>query len=276
MVGARGIEDVIATRSAPTTGRRGRARARATVRTRARFDILKPLRAGPRFAAEQSVDPRVYRGAYADWTVDAADRAEVFAYRGSLSAMSLGAALTAGLCHAGDYVDAEKAYFLGGLGLGGALLMVHMYVGEIRAAMRALWAVGFLGSAAIAMGAQEPLPVYVWEHPMSVLLVGPMFAALTGLAFKEGMCYGKPEAALLFFAVPAMCLSHLFGASADVCGVEANVVLALLVVLALRKYSQPIKDDIGDKSIFMFQALEEGSDEQLEFLKRARENGFDV
>ena len=98
MVGARGIEDVIATRSAPTTGRRGRARARATVRTRARFDILKPLRAGPRFAAEQSVDPRVYRGAYADWTVDAADRAEVFAYRGSLSAMSLGAALTAGLC----------------------------------------------------------------------------------------------------------------------------------------------------------------------------------
>ena len=66
---------------------------------------------------------------------------------------------------------------------------------------------------------------------MSVLLVGPMFAALTGLAFKEGMCYGKPEAALLFFAVPAMCLSHLFGASADVCGVEANVVLALLVVL---------------------------------------------
>jgi hypothetical protein len=73
-----------------------------------------------------------------------------------------------------------------------------------------------------------------------------------------------------------MCLSHLFGASADVCGVEANVVLALLVVLASRKYSQPIKDDIGDKSIFMFQALEEGSDEQLEFLKRARENGFDV
>ena len=63
--------------------------------------------------------------------------------------------------------------------------------------MRALWAAGFLGSAAIAMSAQEPLPVYVWEHPMSVLLVGPMFAALTGLAFKEGMCYGKPEAALL-------------------------------------------------------------------------------
>jgi len=271
-----GGADVIARRAAPTTGRRRGARARATTRARARIDVLKPLRAKPRFAAEQSVDARVHRGAYCEWTVDAADRAEVLAYRGSLSAMTLGAALTAWLCAAGDHASAERAYLFGGLGLGGALLTVHVYVGEIRAAMRALWAAGFLGSAAIAMSAREPLPVYVWEHPMSVLLVGPMFAALTGLAFKEGMCYGKPEAALLFFAVPAMCLSHLFGASADVCGAEANVVLALLVVFALRKYSQPIKDDIGDKSIFMFQALEEGSQEQLEFLKRARENGFDV
>ena len=157
MVGARGIEDVIATRAAPTTGRRRGARARATTaRTRARIDVLKPLRAGPRFAAEQSVDARVYRGAYADWTVDAADRAEVFAYRGSLSAMSLGAALTAGLCHGRGLRGArKKRTSSGGLGLGGALLMVHMYVGEIRAAMRALWAVGFLGSAAIAMSAQR-------------------------------------------------------------------------------------------------------------------------
>jgi len=261
---------------APTTRRRARARGRRRVDARARYDARAPRRARPRFAVEQAADARVHRGAYADWTVDAADRAAVLAYRGCLSAMTLGAALTMGLCRVGAHVDAEKAYFLGAVGLGGALSLVRVYVREIRAAMRALWATGFAGSVGIAMYAPEPLPVYVWEHPMSVWVVGPMFAAMTGLAFKEGMCYGKPEAALLFFAVPATCLSHLFGASADACETEANVVLALLVVFALRKYTQPIKDDLGDKSIFMFQALEEGSEEQREFLERARENGFDV
>lgn len=31
----------------------------------------------------------------------------------------------------------------------------------------------------------EALPQYVLHHPASVWLVGPFFAALTGLAFKE-------------------------------------------------------------------------------------------
>jgi uncharacterized integral membrane protein len=38
-----------------------------------------------------------------------------------------------------------------------------------------------------------------------------MFAALTGVAFKEGMCYGKAECAALFFVVPATLLGHLTG-----------------------------------------------------------------
>ena len=60
-----------------------------------------------------------------------------------------------------------------------------------------------------------PVEMRVRAHRESMLAVGWTFAAFTGLAFKEGMCYGKAEAGALFFAVPIMCLSHLFGASED-------------------------------------------------------------
>jgi uncharacterized integral membrane protein len=40
---------------------------------------------------------------------------------------------------------------------------------------------------------------YVAEHPWATLLVGPVFAAVTGLSIKEGLCYGKLEAAILVF-----------------------------------------------------------------------------
>lgn len=41
------------------------------------------------------------------------------------------------------------------------------------------------------------LPVYVVEHAGTVLGVGPAFAAVTAVAIKEGLCYGKGEAAAL-------------------------------------------------------------------------------
>ena len=43
------------------------------------------------------------------------------------------------------------------------------------------------------------LPAYVGDHHSSLWLIGPFFAAITGLAFKEGICYGKLECAALFF-----------------------------------------------------------------------------
>jgi|EP00982_Pelagococcus_subviridis_P011903 uncharacterized integral membrane protein len=87
-----------------------------------------------------------------------------------------------------------------------------MYVDPIKKAMQAMWLAGFIGSVGIA--ATHPdvsVPAFVATHPAAVWLVGPMFAALTGVAFKEGMCYGKAECAALFFVVPATLLGHLTG-----------------------------------------------------------------
>ena len=133
-----------------------------------------------------------------------------------------------------------------------------------------MWAAGFAGSLGIALVTHQAVPAYVAQHPLAVWLVGPMFAALTGVAFKEGMCYGKGECAALFFVIPATLLGHLSGLASE--GAERGLVgawVALLAVFAARKYTQEVKDDIGDKSVFLFNAL---TDEEKEaWMRAARE-----
>ena len=249
--------------------------ASKSVAVGARARCASRARAAPQWLDAQTLDERTHRGLYCDWKLTGADVLEVWAYRAALTLSSVGAIETGVLMARGDYESAEFWYFAGGAGLGAALGLIHMYVSEIRSVMRALWAFGFIGSAAIASGASEPLPLYVLEHHWTMWAIGPMFASLTGLAFKEGMCYGKPEAAALFFAVPALCLSHLFGAGDDVKSIEALAVCSLLAVFAGRKFTQELKDDIGDKSIFMFNALST-DEEREEWLARARAAGRDV
>lgn len=71
------------------------------------------------------------------------------------------------------------------------------------------------------------------------------------------MCYGKLESALIFGTVPLLLLGHL--STLMPTGVERGfgIVLAVLfTIFAARKYTQPVKDDIGDKSIFTFLKLD--------------------
>lgn len=81
-------------------------------------------------------------------------------------------------------------YILGSGGLGLSLFLIHIYVTEIKRTIQAFWGLGVLGSAAtyiaLAQPANKTLVQYVVDHPSAVWLVGPLFAALTGLVFKEG------------------------------------------------------------------------------------------
>ena len=72
-------------------------------------------------------------------------------------------------------------------------------------------------------------------------------------------------------------LDHACGASewrlSDWClSVQALLVAfnALVLVFAARKYTQPVKDDIGDKSVFQFQALPADEQERRLAAMRAR------
>lgn len=81
-------------------------------------------------------------------------------------------------------------YMLGAGGLGLSLVLIHIYVTEIKRTLQALWALGVVGSlatyTALARPAGENLVQYVIDNPTAVWFVGPLFAALTGLVFKEG------------------------------------------------------------------------------------------
>ena len=55
----------------------------------------------------------------------------------------------------------------------------------------------------------QPVTEFVASHPGAVWAVGPLFAAVTGVAFKEGVCYGKPECAVLFFLTPTLLLGTM-------------------------------------------------------------------
>lgn len=62
----------------------------------------------------------------------------------------------------------------------------------------------------------------------------------------------QAEAAVLFFLTPSLLGGHLLGIlSHDVESGLLAATAATLAVFAARKWTQPIKADIGDKSVFM-------------------------
>ena len=89
-------------------------------------------------------------------------------------------------------------YATGAGGLGLSLFLIHIYVAPIKRFLQFLWALGVIGSIgtylALAQPSNEGLTDYVVNNPEAVWLIGPLFASLTGLVFKEG----KPLNLLIF------------------------------------------------------------------------------
>ncbi|KAL8519932.1 hypothetical protein ACS0TY_010751 [Phlomoides rotata] len=230
----------------------------------------------------------VYRGVYGPWKVESSDVSEVVLYRSGLvtAASSFVIASSAAYLSNSDSElfdlirrNLDLFYGVGACGLGLSLYLIHIYVSEIKRTLQALWAIGAVGSlgayAALAQPAGKTLVEYVVENPTAVWFVGPLFAALTGLVFKEGLCYGKLEAGILTFIIPSLLLGHLTGLMDESTKLALlGVWMALFVVFAGRKFSQPIKDDIGDKSVFIFNALPEG--EKAALIRRLEEEKYPV
>jgi len=214
--------------------------------------------------------------------VDSADVREVVLYRAGLviTATTFIAAASTALLPDGNVVKSviqsvyDPLYVVGAGGLGVSLLLIHIYVTPLKRALQVFWAVGVLGSLGVAVNfaapEQQGLVNFVISHPAAIWAVGPLFASLTGLVFKEGLCYGKPEAAALFFVIPSLLLGRLSGQMDET--VQLGLLaawMALFALFASRKFTQSIKDDIGDKSVFMFIALPE--DAQQALLRRLQE-----
>ena len=200
-----------------------------------------------------SADP-TFDGAYGSYTITAADRDEVRRYR--IALLVAGLAMSLGLLHwwqiGGSWAWIWVVPLAAALGL--ALQWIHIYLRPLHRALQLFWLLGCLGWAGLLLiaGPAETLST-LRDQPLWILAIGPLFAALAGIGFKEFFCFQRPEAIGLTLLLPAALLGHLLGLiNAPVCLALLESAALLLVLLALRKFGMEAAADVGDKSVFAY------------------------
>jgi uncharacterized integral membrane protein len=209
---------------------------------------------------EGPADP-VFDGMFGPFRITATDRREVLGYRLALTAVALG---QLGLLLSWRQGGGELLWpwlLLMAAGLGLALRWIHIYLRPLHRALQLFWLAGCLGGLLLAqrvgLGA---MGATLQEQPLWILAVGPFFAALTGVGFKEFFCFRRPEAIGVTLLLPVALLGRLSGllpvaTTATLLLVES----VLLLVLCLRKFPMPAAADVGDKSVFThLEALRRG------------------
>lgn len=208
-------------------------------------------------AAVESIEPVIYQGQFGEFTVTSNDRRGVVVYRSGLMVAAFcfatGATLALGQGDSSIVQRVLTPLYTGfAAGLAVSLLTIHIYMAPLHRTLQAFWIIGALASLVVAHVYPEPFVLSVYQHPLTILGVGFMFAALTGIFFKEAFCFNRLETKLLTPIVPLLLLGHLAGLPLIVERGLLAVWAILFVVFALRKAFQEIPPDIGDKSVFEY------------------------
>ena len=139
-------------------------------------------------------DP-VFEGVYGTYTIDATDRREVLGYRLALTAAALG---QAGLLLQWRQLGPELVWpwmVLMAVGLGLALRWIHIYLVPLHRTLQLFWLLGCAGALVLAArSGPGAMVAAVASQPLWILAIGPFFAALAGVGFKEFFCFRRPEA----------------------------------------------------------------------------------
>jgi len=198
-------------------------------------------------------DPQ-FEGMYGTYTITEHDRREVQRYR--IALLVSGVSFSAGLLQWWQ-IGSEWAWLWMlplAAGLGSALQWIHIYLRPLHRALQLFWLLGCLGWGVLLVlsGPSQALAT-LQGQPLWILAIGPLFAALAGIGFKEFFCFRRPEAIGLTLLLPIALLGRLSGLlDPGFClGLLTSAAL-LLVVLALRKFGIPAAADVGDKSVFAY------------------------
>ena len=200
-----------------------------------------------------SADP-TFEGVYGSYTITAADRDEVRRYR--IALLVAGLAMSLGLLHwwqlGGSWAWIWVMPLAAALGL--ALQWIHIYLRPLHRALQLFWLLGCLGWAGLLLsaGPTEALST-LREQPLWILAVGPLFAAMAGIGFKEFFCFRRVEAIGLTLLLPIALLGRLLQWIDAATSLGMLLIAAgLFVVLALRKFGTEAAADVGDKSVFAY------------------------
>jgi len=210
-------------------------------------------------------DP-LFEGVYGSYSIDARDRREVLGYR---LALLLVAVAQAALLLQWRLLGPALLWpwlALMAVGLGLALRWIHIYLRPLHQALQVFWLLGCLGALVLAVQAGPgQMAATLAEQRLWLLAIGPLFAALAGIGFKEFFCFQRPEAIGVTLLLPLALLGYLVGLlDAGLTTVLLALESALLLVLCLRKFPMPAAADVGDKSVFAhLEALRQGSGNRI-------------
>ena len=172
-----------------------------------------------------TADPQ-FDGVYGTYTITAEDRRDVQRYRFAL--LLSGVAMSAGLLQWWQ-IGSQWAWLWVlplSAGLGLALLWIHIYLRPLHRALQLFWLLGCIGWGVllITAGPSHALNELA-DQPLWILAIGPQFAALTGVGFKEFFCFQRPEAIGLTLLLPVGLLGRLSGviASGPCCAVGCGI-----------------------------------------------------
>jgi len=208
--------------------------------------------------SEVTLETPIYFGQFGEYTITDRDRREVIFYRSTLTIAAVCFAIGSGLAlwqGANPIVQQAIALLYGGfcLSLGVSLFFIHIYMAPLHRLLQVFWLVGTVAAVDMAWQQSEPLVAYIYNHPQSLWAIGFLFAALTGIYFKEAFCFDRLETKFLTPLVPLLLVGHLTGLMPVVGEQILLAVWAILfLVFAARKWQQDLSADIGDKSVFEY------------------------
>jgi len=206
-------------------------------------------------------DP-VFEGVYGTYTITAADRREVSGYRLALLTAAIAQLALLAQWH---WLGANWLWpwwLLMAAALGLALRWIHIYLLPLHRALQLLWLLGCIGSAGLAVVAgPAQMAAALGEQRLWLLAIGPVYAALAGIGFKEFFCFRRAEAIGVTLLLPLALLAYLVGLLDGTATLMLLAVQAvLLLVLCLRKLPMEAAADVGDKSVFAhLERLRQGS-----------------
>jgi len=201
---------------------------------------------------------KVYQGQFGEFTITEEDKKEVIIYRGGLllAAVSFSIATSLIITAANNPHNLPWISVLFGLfslGLGVSLWTIHIYLKPLHRLLQIFWLIGSLSGIGLMIYNQGNLALFVYENPASIWGIGFIFAALTGIYFKEAFCFNRLETKLLIPLVPLILLGYLFNfIPSETEKILLGIWSSLFIIFVSRKLVQEIDPDIGDKSVFNY------------------------
>ena len=192
------------------------------------------------------------KGVYGDFIVTSNDKKEVLFYR--LSILFCGLFFLIGIAQ--WFFSGSNQIWIWllcmNISIGLSLKWIHIYLRPLHQALTIFWVLGCIGLMILSYNfGVENLIYGLKENPKSLLLIGPLFASLTGIGFKEFFCFRRIEAIGITIFIPISLIGYLTELANESFTFTTLVVSSLLLLLmGIRKFNFPAEADIGDKSVF--------------------------